>query len=45
MEGILGGLAFAGIIVAQFLAVVVLHDGKWNGGTSFRSDSFGKTIV
>jgi hypothetical protein len=45
MESILGGLAFAGIIVAQFLAVVALHDGKWNGDTSFRSDLFDKAIV
>ena len=29
MENILGGLAFAGIIAAQFLAIVAVHKAKW----------------
>jgi hypothetical protein len=29
MENILGGLAFAGIIAGQFLAIVAVHKAKW----------------
>ena len=32
MESILSGLAFAGIVAAQILAIVALHESKWNIG-------------
>ena len=38
MESILGGLAFAGVIAAQFLAVVAVHKTMWNGSPSGKAD-------
>jgi hypothetical protein len=33
MENFLGGLAFAGIIAAQLLAVVAVHNSRWKGSS------------
>jgi hypothetical protein len=39
METILGGLAFACLIAAQFFAVVVIHTMRWESGpTSISRD-------
>jgi hypothetical protein len=34
MEIILGGLAFGGLIAAQFLAVAAVHKARWESGSS-----------
>jgi hypothetical protein len=41
MEGILGGLAFAGVIAAHLLALVAAHDARWNNGDPGSSDPYG----
>lgn len=39
MESFLGGLAFAGIVAAHFLAVVAVS--KWNASTAAMDDQSG----
>ena len=36
METILGGLAFACLLACQFLAVVAVHNARWDNGSSER---------
>lgn len=36
METILGGLAFARLLACQFLAVVAVHNARWDSGSSER---------
>ena len=38
MEMILGGLAFAGLVAAQFFAVVAVHSARWESGSSERHE-------
>ena len=36
METILGGVAFACLLACQFLAVVAVHNARWDSGSSER---------
>jgi hypothetical protein len=44
MENALGGLGFAGIIVAQFLAVVAMRSARWNGRPPAPSEALPATM-
>lgn len=41
METILGGLAFACLIAAQFLAVIAVHKARWESRSGERHDACG----